>query len=442
MITFSKLEKKGNLGNQLFQIASTIGISSLNLQEFGFPEWSYKNYFKKELPLVEKYDFIPFEEMQFHFVPIQIPSGNYDLDGWFQSEKYFDINKTNEYFEFKEDIVDKIKEKYSLLFHKQTILISIRRGDFVDHPDYFQLPINFYINALVDNFEDWEKYNIMVISDDLNYCKFHFEFLKNSYFAENLSAIEQLVLASLCDNFIISNSTFSWWCAWLGEKKGSKIICPNYCFTSKKNQVSNDKDFYPSRWTKYNHSGKKINIGYSQFYLNSSNKVYYEYYENYFTSNNSSLFLKEKVFGSSFQFENLIIINEYFIPPFCVYFSIQNQENNLFYLKGKSFGISNFWDLGVLKRQWDFGVFSRIFRFKGVMVKDKILFLKINHLENVQLKDLLKSDFNNGTFKVFSTHAGKLKSISEINYYFTVKKRELLIYIKKSVKQVLKMKKT
>jgi hypothetical protein len=39
MITYSNLGKKGDLGNQLFQIASIIGIAENNHQEYCFPIW-------------------------------------------------------------------------------------------------------------------------------------------------------------------------------------------------------------------------------------------------------------------------------------------------------------------------------------------------------------------------------------------------------------------
>ena len=45
MVVFSLLEKKGNLGNQLFQIASTIGIAKKNKTPFAFPNWKYADYF-------------------------------------------------------------------------------------------------------------------------------------------------------------------------------------------------------------------------------------------------------------------------------------------------------------------------------------------------------------------------------------------------------------
>ena len=57
---------------------------------------------------------------------------------------------------------------------------------------------------------DFSKKYICFSGDDVNYCKFHYSFLKNAIFLENIPPMEQIVLKINCDGYIISNSTFSW----------------------------------------------------------------------------------------------------------------------------------------------------------------------------------------------------------------------------------------
>lgn len=259
MIVFSHIGKKGNLGNQLFQIASTIGIAKKNGHTFLFPYWVYSNFFEFPIPMgkIDANDYELLEYKKFEYCSKKIGEGNYDIRGWLQTEKYFNIPMTRHYFTFKKSIRNKLLEKYAFLFTKHTILITIRRGDFVKNPKFYQLPYKYYFLAILKFFPKWEKSILVFMSDDINYCKKHFKSLNNAFFIDSISPMEQLILGSNCDDFIISNSTFSWWVAWLGEKKTSKIICPIRNF-SKKYTLENDKDFYPDRWLKFDY--KNISI--------------------------------------------------------------------------------------------------------------------------------------------------------------------------------------
>lgn len=263
MLTFSKLSKKGNLGNQLFHIASTIGLASKHRQTYSFPEWEYAKYFDFNFPLKpDDVDFQYKKEKYFHFYEWDLNNGNFDIEGWLQSEKYFDIALTKKAFAFKKDFLSTIRNKFNYLFDKKTILITVRRGDFIHHPFYYQLSYKFYFLALIESFPDWQNCNLVFTSDDINYCKYHFDFLPNSFFLEKLPAIEQLALGSLMDDYIISNSTFSWWIAWLGEKSETKIIRPLKKFRGIKSTQSDERDFFPERWITFLHEGKRIPLQY------------------------------------------------------------------------------------------------------------------------------------------------------------------------------------
>lgn len=279
MVSFSRLGHKGNLGNQLFQIASTIGIASRYGHDFYFPKWDFSVYFKKKIPIgLLPNDAVTLIEKEFSYHNWDLKENyNYDLNGWLQSEKYFEkVNIKEEYFSFKEDVLNSVKEKINVDF-KNSILISVRRGDYVNNPNYYQLPYAYYFLALQYHFPDWQLRTVFFTSDDISYCKRHFSFMKNAVFVSDLSVIEQLALGKLCSDFIISNSTFSWWQAWLGEKKNSKIIRPLKYFRGSFEKEKNEKDFFPDRWIMFDHKTHSLSNKYFRLKLFANTERIWNY---------------------------------------------------------------------------------------------------------------------------------------------------------------------
>ena len=183
---------------------------------------------------------------------------NVDILGWLQTEKYWEecVDKVKTSFKFNKSFIEKIKLRYESLFKKDIIAISVRRGDFITNPNFFFLPLKYYIGALEKYFPEYKTYNIIFFSDDINYCKANIKSHSNIYFSNGLNDIEQLCLMSLCRHFIISNSTFSWWGARLGEENDSIIVRPAYFITGELAKQYDWKDYYPSRWIMFDHNNE------------------------------------------------------------------------------------------------------------------------------------------------------------------------------------------
>ncbi len=231
MITFSKLGKEefGRLGNQLFQIAATIGIAEQNNMEFIFPEWNYSGYFKYSLPAGQLKNAKPYKQVGTGFYKIILEKGDWDLEGFFQSELFFkNAEKTVRHFlELSDEINLYINEKYQFLLQKKTCSIHIRRGDYVKQKYHFPTQSVEYYKEAIKQFD--KDTTFLFFSDDVEWCKKHFTG-SNFYFVEKEKDIIDLFLMSLCNNHIISNSSFSWWGAWLNVSKTKRIICPEFWF--------------------------------------------------------------------------------------------------------------------------------------------------------------------------------------------------------------------
>lgn len=287
-------ELTGNLGNHLFEIWSLAGIALQKGHRVSFPKHEIYQHLKDNhykwmaddsyQPVINA-TVIPEKEYTFHDWPIK--DKDYVLQGYRQSEKYWkhcekDLRKMFAFTEaFKEHCKTKCEANNAdrngslwVLNDRPTICISIRRGDFVGNPVYYQLPITYYIGALLTHFPDFrENYNLLFLSDDIEYCKVHFECLPNAYFAEYCDAIEQLCLGSMCDHHIISNSTFSWWCAYLAD--AGKVIRPLYNFGDEYRKTHPEKDFWPDRsnWVIFEHRDYKIPLPDVTFMI----PVYYDH---------------------------------------------------------------------------------------------------------------------------------------------------------------------
>ena len=156
MITFSQIGNYGRLGNQMFQVASTIGIAVRNDQPWCFPEWDHP--FTGEFNLSE-YSKHSYEQ-------IYVPWGyreidlynNHSIHGYLQSEKYFNHcrDQIKELFTFRE----------SVEVINPFIAVHIRRGDYT--PEYYTILGGEYYEKALSMLPDLPVY---AFTDDLDQAK-------------------------------------------------------------------------------------------------------------------------------------------------------------------------------------------------------------------------------------------------------------------------------
>ncbi len=272
---------QGGLGNQLFQIFTTIAYAIQQSQPFFFLNnyqlgngangstirYTYWETFLDSLKIFlknEPINMLTIREHSFNYekLPDNHNLKNLMLYGYYQSHLYFDNYKNSIFklikIEAKKNI---IKQTVNYDF-KNTVSIHFRLGDYKRYPDFHPiLPVSYYSNAL--QYLLYETTNLTCITNVLYFCEDGdlnevtemINELKNVYpelVFERAEPLlfdwEQLLLMSLCKYNVIANSTFSWWGAYLNENNGKKICYPSVWFGPKAGHNTND--LFPKDWTK------------------------------------------------------------------------------------------------------------------------------------------------------------------------------------------------
>lgn len=287
---------KGGLGNQLFCYATARRLSLINNAELvidnvsGFVrDHEYKRQYQlthfnipirlatpseRLMPFERLRRFLlkristkkPFETRQYleqenndfdeRLLSLKV-NGKIYLDGYWQSEQYF-IDIENIIRQELEIIYPTDKTNQDLAtFIKSTnaICVHIRWFDTPNNnssgsnvkKEYYNNAISFITAKINDPhfiiFSDFPDETKQFLSINENQCTY----INHNKGDEN--AYADLWLMSLCNHFIIANSTFSWWGAWLSKNKDKIVIAP----AGKINGISawGFNGLLPENWLKF-----------------------------------------------------------------------------------------------------------------------------------------------------------------------------------------------
>tara|TARA_Y100001968_G_C19448240_1_gene766694 strand:- start:277 stop:1158 length:882 start_codon:yes stop_codon:yes gene_type:complete len=176
------------------------------------------------------------------------------LDGYWQNESYFIEYREQllQLFEIKGEIDKCNNQLLNKIKNSNSICIHIRRGDYITNTNAARIngvcSKDYYYRALNHLSMHIDSPTCYVFSDEPHWAKSNLEFDCETFFVD-INGMEKpefdFLLMKSCKYFIIANSTFSWWAAWLSNYKHKKVIAPKVWFL---NSILNTNMQLPESW--------------------------------------------------------------------------------------------------------------------------------------------------------------------------------------------------
>lgn len=161
------------------------------------------------------------------------------LSGTFEAPSYFEDYRSQLLKEFtpKEPPLAKNSALYDVIIDTDSVCVSIRRGDYESNPEYkklYSICDRAYFDAAIWRVRELLPSPVFVLfSDDIAWARDNIHTGCETYYEDGTDPVwEKLRMMSRCKHFIISNSTFSWWCQWLSENHNKVVVSPGRWFNN------------------------------------------------------------------------------------------------------------------------------------------------------------------------------------------------------------------
>lgn len=175
------------------------------------------------------------------------------LVGYWQSERYFAAVADTIRREVRVNAAPEGRNAELLddIAAGDAVAIHVRRGDYVSNPAataYHGLcGLEYYEAAIRRIAESVPRPHCFVFSDDLDWVRTNLDTgHPTTFVGHNADAPwEDLRLMAACRHFIVANSSFSWWGAWLGAWPGKQVIAPARWFRA---DHGGEGEIVPAGW--------------------------------------------------------------------------------------------------------------------------------------------------------------------------------------------------
>ena len=225
-----------------FNVATRLASPSERLEPLG----RYRRYLAKRVSRITPYHkrrYIEQEGINFDGRILALRfNGTLYLDGYWQSEGYFcdieniirqDLIMKPPVDDANREMAERIRESLNpVCVHMRWFSKTNAQSDYCDH----NLSKDYYQKAMKQIHELVSTPCFFVFSEDIDAARqalgrFSDKIIFVGHNRGDEAAYADLFLMKQCRHFIIANSSFSWWGAWLGASKDKVVIAPDIYLT-------------------------------------------------------------------------------------------------------------------------------------------------------------------------------------------------------------------
>lgn len=272
----------GGLGNQMFQYAAGMSVArrlgvghAVDASSFG--EYGLRDYglchLNVSAPLLDDQAFPPasrskdglvesreglrtVKEHGARFDPTLFTKGdNLYLYGYWQSPKYFEEigAEIRAQFLARAPLTGEAAEWSRRIRGCQSVALHVRRGDYVQNVtvrrQFGLCTVGYYLRGIKLIQRQVTEPRFFVFSDDPDWVRSHLNIGGVEFVSHNSGTADfvEMQLMASCRHFIIANSSFSWWAAWLSPVPDKRVLAPDPWFLSPRFDM---RDLIPAGWVK------------------------------------------------------------------------------------------------------------------------------------------------------------------------------------------------
>ena len=244
-LRFYDNDKHRDYGLGRFNISAKVASSDMlpPAKETDLLKYAAWKYFGMDPRYVKDMDFVRGKRITPKFAESKFTGRAYMAGLWCSEYFFCDfVSEVRDELTLNHDLSCRGNEFLNQINNRVSVSLHVRRGDFVQNRsvysrfgvcsvDYYKKAIDYVVSQLNKDF------CIFIFSDDLKWAKDNLKFSREMVFVEaasNRVPHEDLVLMAACDHHITSNSTFSWWGAWLDTNSKKLVVCPEKWYVARR----------------------------------------------------------------------------------------------------------------------------------------------------------------------------------------------------------------